>query len=39
VPTAAAIANAIADATGVRPRDLPITAPRLAEALRARLLK
>jgi CO/xanthine dehydrogenase Mo-binding subunit len=36
VPTAAAIANALADASGVRLRDLPITAPRLAAALRAK---
>ena len=35
VPTAAAVANAIADATGVRLRDLPITAPRLVAALHA----
>jgi CO/xanthine dehydrogenase Mo-binding subunit len=35
VPAAAAVANAIADATGFRLADLPITAPRLAAALRA----
>ena len=29
VPTAAAIANAVADATGVRMTDLPMTAPRV----------
>ncbi|MEK7312562.1 MAG: xanthine dehydrogenase family protein molybdopterin-binding subunit, partial [Chloroflexota bacterium] len=34
VPTAAAIANAIADATGIRLRDLPMTAPRVLEALK-----
>jgi CO/xanthine dehydrogenase Mo-binding subunit len=34
VPAAAAIANAIADATGVRCTALPITAERLARALR-----
>jgi CO/xanthine dehydrogenase Mo-binding subunit len=34
VPTAAAIANAIADATGVRLSDLPMTAPRVLAALR-----
>ena len=33
VPTAAAIANAIADVAGVRLRDLPMTAPRVAAAL------
>ena len=33
-PTAAAIANAIADATGARLRDLPATAEKLYEALR-----
>ncbi len=32
-PAAAAIGNAIADATGVRLRDLPLTADRLVEAL------
>ena len=31
-PTAAAIANAIFDATGLRVRDLPLTAERLREA-------
>ncbi len=35
VPTPAAIANAIADATGVRLSDLPMTAPKVASALRA----
>ena len=34
VPTAAAIANAIADATGVRLSDLPMTAPKVMAALR-----
>ena len=34
VPTAPAIANAIAHATGVRPRRLPITPPRLAALIR-----
>ncbi len=34
VPTAAAIANAIADATGVRLSDLPMTAPNVLAALR-----
>jgi CO/xanthine dehydrogenase Mo-binding subunit len=33
VPTAAAIANAIADATGARLTDLPMTAPRVLAAL------
>jgi CO/xanthine dehydrogenase Mo-binding subunit len=33
VPTAAAIANAIADATGVRVRTLPMTAERVADAI------
>ena len=33
-PTAAAIANAIADAAGIRLRDLPMTAPRVLAALR-----
>jgi CO/xanthine dehydrogenase Mo-binding subunit len=33
-PTAAAIANAIADATGIRLRDLPMTAPRVLSALK-----
>jgi len=31
-PTSAAIANAIFDATGLRVRDLPLTAERLREA-------
>ncbi len=34
VPTAAAIANAIADATGIRLRNLPMTAPRVLSALK-----
>ena len=33
VPVAAALANAIYDATGVRVRDLPITPERMAAAL------
>jgi hypothetical protein len=33
VPTAAAIANAVADATGVQVRTLPITAERIYRAL------
>jgi CO/xanthine dehydrogenase Mo-binding subunit len=33
VPTAAAVANAIADATGARLTDLPMTAPRVLAAL------
>jgi CO/xanthine dehydrogenase Mo-binding subunit len=33
VPTAAAIANAVADATGVRLTDLPLTAPKVWAAL------
>ncbi|MDQ7028049.1 MAG: xanthine dehydrogenase family protein molybdopterin-binding subunit [Anaerolineae bacterium] len=33
IPTAAAIANAIADATGARLTDLPMTAPRVLQAL------
>ena len=33
IPVAAAIANAIHDATGVRPPELPITAERLWRAL------
>jgi CO/xanthine dehydrogenase Mo-binding subunit len=36
VPPPAAIANAIYDATGVRPLALPITPPRLLEALERR---
>jgi len=32
-PTAAAIANAIADATGVRLRDIPLTATRVKAAV------
>ena len=35
VSTAAAIANAIADATGVRLTDLPMTVPSVLTALRA----
>ncbi|MDA1036141.1 MAG: molybdopterin-dependent oxidoreductase, partial [Chloroflexi bacterium] len=35
-PTAPAIANAVADAIGVRVRDLPITAEKVYEALRAK---
>ncbi|HWO73458.1 MAG TPA: xanthine dehydrogenase family protein molybdopterin-binding subunit [Dehalococcoidia bacterium] len=35
IPTAAAIANAVADACGVRIRDLPITAEKVYRALRA----
>jgi CO/xanthine dehydrogenase Mo-binding subunit len=38
VPTAAAVANAVADATGVRLTDLPLTAPRVWAVLRARPL-
>ena len=34
-PTSAAIANAVADATGVRVRDLPLTPARVMAALRA----
>jgi CO/xanthine dehydrogenase Mo-binding subunit len=34
VPTAAAIANAIADATGARLTDLPMTAPKVLAQLR-----
>jgi hypothetical protein len=34
VPTAAAIANAVAAATGVRVRQLPITAERIYDAMR-----
>jgi CO/xanthine dehydrogenase Mo-binding subunit len=37
VPTAAAIANAVEDAVGVRIFDLPITAEKVLNALRARL--
>ena len=33
VPTAAAIANAVADATGVRVHDLPLTAEKVYAAL------
>ena len=36
VPTAPAIANAVFDATGVRLRDLPLSRPRLLEALQRR---
>ena len=35
-PTAAAIANAIEDAIGVRIRDLPITSEKVYNALKAR---
>jgi CO/xanthine dehydrogenase Mo-binding subunit len=35
VPTAAAIANAVHDAVGVRIKDLPITAERVLDALKA----
>ena len=35
-PTAPAIANAVADAIGVRVRDLPVTAEKVYDALRAR---
>lgn len=35
VPTAAAVANAIFDLTGLRLRDLPMTAPRIIAALQA----
>jgi CO/xanthine dehydrogenase Mo-binding subunit len=35
-PTAAAVANAVADACGVRITDLPVTAEKVYEALRAR---
>jgi len=38
VPTAAAIANAIADATGVRLTDLPMTAPKVLAALQTNTL-
>ena len=34
IPTAAAVANAIADATGTRPKDLPMTPPRVLAALK-----
>jgi CO/xanthine dehydrogenase Mo-binding subunit len=37
IPTAAAIANAVQDAVGVRIYDLPITAEKVLRALRARL--
>jgi CO/xanthine dehydrogenase Mo-binding subunit len=37
VPTAAAIANAVASATGVRVRDLPITPERLLKALKTKV--
>jgi CO/xanthine dehydrogenase Mo-binding subunit len=33
-PTAAAIANALADAIGIRVRDLPLTPERLIKAIR-----
>jgi len=35
VPTAAAIAGAVADAAGVRARDLPITAEKVYALLRS----
>jgi CO/xanthine dehydrogenase Mo-binding subunit len=35
VPTAAAIANAVHDAVGVRIKDLPITAEKVLNALKA----
>jgi CO/xanthine dehydrogenase Mo-binding subunit len=35
IATAAAVANAIADAAGVRLTELPMTAPRVWRALRA----
>jgi CO/xanthine dehydrogenase Mo-binding subunit len=35
VPPMAAVANAIADATGIRMRDLPMSPPRLLAALDA----
>jgi len=35
VPTAAAIANAVHDAVGVRIKDLPITAEKVLSALKA----
>ena len=35
-PVAAAIANAVEDAVGVRIRDLPITAKKVYRALKAR---
>jgi len=34
-PTAAALANAVADATGLRLRDMPLSAERLKSALRS----
>ena len=34
VPVAAAIANAVEDASGARVRDLPVTAERVRDALR-----
>jgi CO/xanthine dehydrogenase Mo-binding subunit len=36
VPVAAAVANAVQDAVGVRIYDLPITAEKVLQALRAR---
>ncbi|MHB8352007.1 MAG: xanthine dehydrogenase family protein molybdopterin-binding subunit [Thermoplasmata archaeon] len=36
VPVAAAVANAVLDATGVRPTDLPLTPERVARALKRR---
>ncbi|MDB5074565.1 MAG: aldehyde oxidase and xanthine dehydrogenase molybdopterin binding protein, partial [Chloroflexi bacterium] len=36
IPGAGAIANAILDATGVRPVSIPMTPPRVLEALKQR---
>jgi len=36
VPTAAAVANAVADACGVRITDLPVTSEKVYHALKAR---
>jgi CO/xanthine dehydrogenase Mo-binding subunit len=36
IPTAAAIANAVEDAVGVRIKSLPITAEKVLNALKAR---
>ena len=36
VPVAAAIANAVADASGARIRDLPVTSEKIYKALKAR---
>jgi CO/xanthine dehydrogenase Mo-binding subunit len=35
VPTLAAVANAIGDATGIRPRSLPMSPPRLLALIEA----